>query len=99
MTLDERLLRAQRLSDESKKERQQKFEEYVKQMGFTSVEAYQEDQSAKERAGLEARSRKLDEKCALLGKTREQLQAEMEAEDPQRWIPDCWMPECDCEGK
>ncbi len=95
MTLDARLLNAIRLSDESDKRRQQKYEEHVKQMGFTSVEAYEEDQYAKEREGLEAYGRMLDEKCALLGKTREQL----EAEDPQRYVPDSWLPECDCEGK
>lgn len=40
--------------------------------------------------------RRTDEKCALLGKTREEL----DMEDPQRFIPDGdSAAECDCEGE
>lgn len=94
MTSDTRFLEFMRLHDEDKKERHQEFEKYVEQMGFASIKAYEEDQDAKFYEGMKAYGRMLDEKCALLGKTKEQL----EAEDPQRWVPDSWLPECDCEG-
>ena len=61
--------------------------------GFPNHEEYAkfEDQRNKElHAQWEAA---LEEECKVLGKTREQLNAE----DPQCWVPQDW-PECNCEG-
>ena len=61
--------------------------------GFSNYEEYKksEDQRCMELHAQYIAA--LEEECKVLGKTREQL----DAEDPQRWVSPDW-PECNCEG-
>ena len=68
----------------------------AKQMGFSSWEEYNKHNIEEDRKAEIAYERRMDEKCALLGKTREELYAE----DPQRLIlDDEGLGECDCDGQ
>ena len=79
--------------DDFIRERQARREAEAKAQGFSSWEEHVAYLKERYRQNHAVYERKLDEKCARLGKTREQLYDE----DPQRYIPDCWMPECDCD--
>ncbi len=51
---------------------------------------------AEEELRYEAYERQMNEKCALLGKTREQI----DLEDPLRWVSNGpVVMDCDCEGE
>ena len=90
------LSRAGRLLAEFRAERDQRREAEAKTAGFLSWDEYDKHLIEESRKLDEERERKLDEKCALLGKTREELYAE----DPQRFIlDDGGLPWCDCDGK
>ena len=88
-------LEALRMMREFEREMNEKATERAKARGFSSWEDYEADLKAKDTRNHAAYERRLDEQCARLGKTREQL----EMEDPQRYVPNCWNPECDCDGK
>lgn len=87
---------AGRLLAEFRAERDQRREAEAKTAGFSSWDEYDKYLIEESRKLDEERERKLDEKCALLGQTWEELYAE----DPQRFIPDDGgLPGCDCHGK
>ncbi len=84
--------------DEIVKERELRCAAIAKEKGFSSWDEYEKKLMMEDhQAHLEA-ERRLDEKCALLGKTREQLHKE----DPQRYSDDDDDSDgggCDCEGE
>lgn len=88
-------LEAMRMMAGWEKESKRKATLRAKALGFSSWEEHErhvKEQDTRYHAEYE---RRLDEQCARLGKTREQL----EMEDPQRYSPNCWKPDCDCDGK
>ena len=87
-------MRFHRMMEEWRAKRDIKCEEKAKAKGFSSWEKYMEFVYERESRRHAEHERHLDEKCARLGKTREELQME----DPQRDIPGSWPPECDCDG-
>ena len=88
-------MEALRLLKELEEKRKRRCEVVAKEQGFSSWDEYKSQMRQRHRQ-LEARyEEELDEKCAKLGKTREELYLE----DPQRFIPDCWEPQCNCDGK
>lgn len=85
-----------RLLDEWDREVDRRKAEIAKVKGFRNYDEYWEHLVREEELHHEEKERQMDEKCALLGKTREQ----MELEDPQRWISNGpLVMECDCEGE
>jgi hypothetical protein len=86
-------VRALHMLQEFKREAQLKAEAEAKELGFSSWEQYERRSKERSRLNIESYTRHLDEKCARLGITRGQLY-DM---DPQRFIPDSWSPECDCD--
>ena len=86
---------ALRMLHELERKQYQMGTEQAKELGFSSYEEYLEDLGERHRRDYEDYERRMDENCARLGKTREEL----EMEDPQRYVPDCWDPDCDCDGK
>lgn len=68
----------------------------AKAMGFSSQEEYSKHYLEQCREAETSYENRINEQCALLDKTRE----EIEAEDPQRYIPDDdWLVQCDCDGE
>ena len=88
--------KSKRLMDEWDRELELKQAARAKENGFSSWEEYNQHEMEEWRLRHEEYERQMDEKCALLGKTREQ----MYREDPQRNTPDDdGFRLCDCEGE
>lgn len=77
-------------------EANRRCEAKAKELGFSCWKEYDKQYREECRRAQILYKRDLDEKCAILGKTIE----EVEAEDPQRYIPDDdWLAQCDCDGE
>ncbi|KAF7510564.1 hypothetical protein GJ744_006410 [Endocarpon pusillum] len=88
------LSEAGRLLAEFRAEGDQRREVRAKEAGFSSWDEHNKYLIEESHRVDQEYEMQLDEKCALLGKTREQL---YEA-DPQRFIPDDGgLPQCDCD--
>lgn len=84
-----------RMMDEWERENGQKCAVIAREKGFPSWDAYEDHLKEQLRQADLSYERRMEEKAAMLGKTREELAME----DPQRFIPDTPIMECDCEGK
>lgn len=85
-----------RAMDDWDREKERIGEMEAKEKGFSSYEEYEKHLMEEWRLRDIEYERQMDEKAALLGKTRHELYME----DPQRYIPnDGGMGECDCEGE
>ncbi len=87
---------AERLLDEWDKETERMKGEIARENGFPTYDEYWEHLEREQELRHEEYERQMDEKCALLGKTREQI----DLEDPQRWVSHApLVMECECEGE
>ena len=90
-----------RMMKQFEKEADERTLKVAKEHGFSSAAEYREHGMKEWRRLDEEHEKRLDEKCARLGKTREQLSRE----DPQRWTPvpyivgEVFPEECSCDGK
>ncbi len=87
---------AMRILDEWDKEKERRGAVRAREKGFSSYAEYEKHFEEQFHQAHVKYEKRMDEKCALLGKTREELHME----DPQRYIPDDGgEAECDCEGE
>lgn len=88
-------MNAMRIIEEFREEARRRCEIKAKELGFSSWDEYKRHQTEQRRLNEEWYQNMLDEKCARLGKTRDELYAE----DPQRDVSYRWSPHCDCKGR
>ncbi|KAF7507624.1 hypothetical protein GJ744_010294 [Endocarpon pusillum] len=77
------------------RKRRRENEERAKVLGFSSYEELKHIETERINRGVALYHEAMDREAARLGKTR----LELELEDPQRYVPDSWQPECSCDGQ